>query len=216
MRALLLALDAWATRATPPPDSVFPRIGRGELGTVAAWRERFPAIPRLRLPTANLRPPRLDLGPRWDSERVIDRVPGFGPAFETRVALPDADGIALGGIRLPAAAAPLGTYTGWNLRAPRYGAPDQIDRWAGSFIPFARDEAERGATGDPRPSIAARTRTRAGYVEAVTESAEGLVEGGFLRVEEAPEVVARAAAFYDRLRARDPASLSCGYLLPAE
>jgi hypothetical protein len=217
MRALLLALDAWATRGTPPPDSVFPLLRLGELGGIAAWRVQFPAIPGLRLPTANLRPPRLDLGPRWDAERVIDRVPpGFGPAFETLVALPDADGMALGGIRLPAAAAPLGTHTGWNLRAPRFGAPDQIDRWAGSFVPFALDEAEREATGDPRRSIAARYRSRAGYVAAVTEAARGLAESGFLLAEEAPQVVARAAAFYDRLHARDPASRSCRYLVPAD
>ena len=59
-----------------------------------------------------------------------------GAPFETRVALPDADGNDRGGVRLPAVAAPLGTYLGWNLHR---GAA-RLGRWQGSFIPFSADE----------------------------------------------------------------------------
>ena len=49
---------------------------------------------------------------------------------------------------------PLATYTGWNLRAPEIGAPEQLATQIGSFIPFARSKAEREKTGDPRLSTA--------------------------------------------------------------
>jgi hypothetical protein len=214
MRALLLALDAWTTRGETPPPSAYPRIAAGELGTLAEWRTTFPAIPGLRLPVVNLRPPRLQHGPRW-AEGIIDTVPpGFGPVFETRVSLPDADGIARGGIRLPAAAVPLGTYTGWNLRQPRFGAGDQIDRWVGSFLPFARDDTAREATGDPRASLTARYADRTAYEGAVAAAADALVARRLLLDADVPAIVARAAAFYDRVLAHDPTDASCEYLAP--
>ena len=214
MRALLLALDAWTTRGETPPPSAYPRIAAGELGTLAEWRTTFPAIPGLRLPVVNLRPPRLQHGPRW-AEGIIDTVPpGFGPVFETRVSLPDADGIARGGIRLPAAAVPLGTYTGWNLRQPRFGAGDQIDRWVGSFLPFARDDAAREAAGDPRASLTVRYADRTAYESAVAAAADALVARRLLLDADVPAIVARAAAFYDRVLAHDPTDASCEYLAP--
>jgi len=210
MRAVLLALDAWATAGEAPPPSAYPRIAAGELGTLDEWRAAFPAIPGLRLPVVNLRPPRLEHGPRW-AEGIIDTVPpGFGPAYETRVSLPDADGIARGGIRLPAAAAPLGTYTGWNLRRPRFGAGDQIDRWVGSFVPFPRDEA----ADDPRRPLAARYADRAGYEAAVASAAEALVARRLLLAADVPAITARLGAFYDRVLAHDRGELSCEYLAP--
>ncbi len=214
MRALLLALDAWATAGEAPPPSAYPRLDAGKLGTLDEWRAAFPVIPGLRLPVVNLRPPRLEMGPRW-AEGIIDTVPsGFGPAYETRVSLPDADGIARGGIRLPAAAVPLGTYTGWNLRRPRFGAGDQIDRWVGSFLPFAHNEAARQAAGDPRPSLAARYADRAAYESAVASAAQALVARRLLLSADAAAISARLGAFYDRVMAHDPADASCADLAP--
>ncbi|HEY6995922.1 MAG TPA: alpha/beta hydrolase domain-containing protein, partial [Xanthobacteraceae bacterium] len=83
MRALLLALDRWVRDGVEPPPSTYPRIADGTLITVAAQRETFPRIPGLRLPESNLRPPRLDLGPRFDIERIADQVPPIvGKPFE--------------------------------------------------------------------------------------------------------------------------------------
>ena len=124
---------------------------------MSVYRHRFPALPGLRLPTSNLRPPRLDLGPRFAGQGIQDLVPARrGRPFATRVPLPDADGQDRGGIALPAVAVPLGTYVGWNLRRKEFGAPDRLGRWQGSFLAFAATEAERRASGDPRPSVAAR------------------------------------------------------------
>jgi len=212
MRALLLALDAWASHDETPPASIFPRLADGTLGSVADYRHAFPAIPGLRLPTGNLQPPRLDLGPRFASQGIADlQPPGFGPPFVTRVPLPDTDGNDLGGLRLPQIALPLGSYAGWNLRRPEVGAPDKLARWSGSFIPFARTEAERRATDDPRPSLEARYRSRQDYASRIEAAARQLVETGFLLDGDVPELTRRAGAFYDRLVAHDPNDPSCAY-----
>jgi len=195
LRALLVALDRWVTSGAMPPASVYPRIDRDELVTVDAWRRHFPAIPGVGLPSANLAPPRLDLGRRFRTEGIVDQVPpGFGPAYVTLVPDVDADGNERAGIRLPEVAAPLGTFAGWNLRRAEMGAPDALGRWDGSFLPFAPTEAERRRRGDPRPSLEARYPSRAAYVEKVTAAAEALRRSGFLLEEDAAGFGERAQA----------------------
>ena len=216
LRALLLRLDAWARDRLTPPDSVYPRIDQGTLGTLAEWRAAFPRIPGVNLPASNLAPPRLDFGERWASQGIADRVPPhFGAPYVTLVPLPDADGNDRGGIRLPAVAAALGTYTGWNLRHPAIGAGDQLGRWLGSFIPFAPNQAARADGGDPRPSIEARYASLEAYAEAARPAAIGLVERGLLRAEEFEPVVTQAEGFYRRMIDRDPAQATCDYLAAA-
>ena len=212
MRALLLALDAWATEGRAPPDSIYPTLEGGTLGSVEDYRRAFPKVPGLALPSGNLQPPRLDLGPRFATHGIADKQPAaFGPPYVTRVPLPDADGNDLGGIRLPAVALPLGTYTGWNLRRPGVGAPDKLARWSGSFIPFAPTEAAQRATGDPRSSLEARYASRADYESGIEASAAALADQGFLLAEDVAEITARASAFYDRVLAHETSDLSCAY-----
>ena len=187
MRALLLALDAWVSEDGAPPDSVYPKLAAGTLGSVEDYRRAFPKIPELAVPSGNLQPPRLDLGPHFANDGIADwQPPKFGPPYVTRVPLPDADGNDLGGIRLPDLAVPLGTYTGWNLRGPEIGAPDKLARWSGSFVPFAPTEAARRAAGDPRPSLEARYASRAEYRDRIQAAARELVTDGFLRADDVP------------------------------
>jgi hypothetical protein len=214
MRALLLALDAWVAEGQAPPASVYPKLAGGTLGSVADYRRTFPKIPEVTLPAGNLQPPRLDLGPRFPAHGIADRQPpAFGPPYVTRVPLPDADGNDLGGIRLPELAAPLGTYTGWNLRAAAIGAPDKLARWSGSFAPFAPTEAARRAAGDPRPSLEARHASRADYRERIEAAAHELVKQRFLLAADVPEITARAVAFYDRVVEHEPDDPSCAYIV---
>ena len=70
----------------------------------------------------------------------------------------DRDGNELAGIHLPEIAVPLATYTGWNLRDPSIGAPEQREAFEGSYLAFPRTAAERDKSGDPRKSIAERYR----------------------------------------------------------
>jgi hypothetical protein len=193
LRALLLALDRWATTGAAPPDSVYPRIDRGELVTVAAYDSRFPKIPGVRVAGRSLLPSRLDFGPRFKADGIIDlQPPAFGAPYVTLVPDADADGNDKAGIRLPDVAVPLGTYTGWNLRPSRMGAPDQLARWSGSFFAFAGTEEERRRSGDPRPSIAARYASKGEYVSRVAAAADALERRGFLLPEDARAIVERA------------------------
>jgi hypothetical protein len=214
MRALLLALDAWTSTGREPPASVYPRLEDGTLGSVDDYRGSFPKIAGIAVPTGNLQPPRLALGPRFASEGIADRQPPeFGPPYVTRVPLPDADGNDRGGIRLPAVALPLGTYTGWNLRRPEVGAPDKLARWSGSFIPFAPTAAAQRASGDPRLALEARYASRADYERRSAAAAAALVDQRFLLARDVPEIAARAGAFYERLLAHAPDDPSCAYTL---
>jgi hypothetical protein len=88
-------------------------------------------------------------------------------------------------------AAPLGTYTGWNLRIAGHGSGALHD-FSGSYIPLPETEEERELTGDPRPSILARYGNRGGYVEAITAAANKLAEHRFLLSEDVER--ARSAA----------------------
>jgi hypothetical protein len=214
MRALLRALDSWTSAEQEPPESVYPAIAAGTLGSVEDYLQAFPKIPGIALPRGNLQPPRLDLGPRFAREGIADQQPpDFGLPYVTRVPLPDADGNDRGGIRLPAVAVPVGTYTGWNLRDPATGAPDKLARWSGSFFPFAADEATRAALNDPRPSLAARYASSADYRTRVEAAARALVADRFLLADEVPEIAERAATFYEQTRAHAPNDPSCAYLV---
>ena len=109
----------------------------------------------------------------------------------------DADGNETAGIRLPATAVPLATYTGWNLRTPGIGAPDELYSMVGSFIPFARTKAERVKAGDPRLSIEERYVSKQAYIDKAQAAAHDLVQGGYLLERDVPQVVARASAEWD-------------------
>ena len=181
MRALMAAFESWVRDGVEPPPSTYPRIADGTLVTVGAYKEAFPRIPGFRLPESNLRPPRLDLGKRFESERIADTVPPImGKPFEALVPKPDADGLDQGGIALPEMLAPLGTRTGFNTRNEAVGFPWATGRWDGAFVPFPRTEAERRASGDPRPSLEARYASRAAYEEKVRAAAAAVVGQAFL------------------------------------
>ena len=189
LRALLLALDGWVSDGTEPPPSSYPRIDDHQLITAEGYAARFPSIPAVEAPDTNLQPPRLALGDRFLSEGIIEHEPpGFGDSYPTLVPAPDPDGNDLGGVRLPAIAVPLGTYTGWNFRV----SDGRIGRWAGSFHPFAGTRAERQAADDPRRSLAERYATHDAYIDQVDDAVAGLVDQGFLLPEDAAKLEAAA------------------------
>jgi hypothetical protein len=213
MRALMLAFDRWVRDGVEPPPSTYPRIANGTLVTIAAQALAFPRIPDFRLPESNLRPPRLDFGGRFETDRIADEVPPImGKPFETLVPKPDADGLDEGGIALPELLAPLGTRTGFNTRNDSAGFPWASGRWDGSFVPFPRTERERQASGDPRLSLEARYANRAAYEAKVRSAATEVVGLGFLLPEDVDALVAEAGGLYDRIMARDPTDRSCSYL----
>jgi hypothetical protein len=212
MRALLVALDRWTNAGVAPPVSAYPSLRESTLISVEAYRAAFPRGIGLSPPDENLREPRLDFGPRFASEGIADRVPPLqGRPFETRVPAPDADGNDRGGVRLIELQAPLGTHTGWNQRAPATGFAWATARFDGSFVPFARTEAER-ASDDPRPSIESRYPTRAAFMAKVRGAVKRQITAGFLLSDDAERAISENVGLYDRIMAHAPADQSCQYL----
>ena len=212
MRALLKALRQWVEGENEPPDSRYPTFGNATLGTVADYLERFPDIPNVRRPSGNLRPPRLDLGPRFADEGIVDIQPAkLGQAFVTTVPLPDSDGIDLGGIRLPEIAVPVATHTGWNLRRAETGAPTKLARWSGSMLPFPADETARAKAGDPRRSLALRYRSRDDYAQKIKEAADQLVDQRLLLARDVAPITEAALKRFDRVSAHEPSTMSCRF-----
>jgi hypothetical protein len=182
LRALLVAMQGWLANSAEPPSSQVPTIGKGEL--VTRRNLKFPAIPGVELPPHLRQAYRLDF--RLEP-------PNPGPPFPVLVPQVDRDGNETSGIRMPELSAPLATYTGWNLRKPSIGAPDEMLSMIGSYIPFARTKAEREKSGDPRPSIAERYATRDAYLRQIRAESQKLVESGYLLNEDLPRIEARAS-----------------------
>ncbi|MCI5122463.1 MAG: hypothetical protein D3908_14990, partial [Candidatus Electrothrix sp. AUS4] len=103
----------------------------------------------------------------------------------------DSDGNEVAGIKSPDLLAPLGTYTGWNLRESGYAA-GELCGLTGSYLPFAETEAERLMNGDPRPSLEARYGDHQGYVDAVHAAVEQLVAERLLLPSDAERYLQRA------------------------
>ncbi len=200
-RALLLRLDDWVRTGTPPPPSRYPTIAAGTLVAPDAWT--FPAIPGVVGPTpaALHRTWRYDFGPRWDAGIDEREPPAVGAPYATLVPRVDADGIDVGGVRLPEIAVPLATYTGWNVRTAATGFGDRLVDFFGTFAPFAQTRDERLAAHDPRLSIAERYADRAAYLTAYDAATATLVSEGYVLAADASALHLRAEQLWDEVSA---------------
>ena len=150
-------MDAWVRSNAPPPVSSYPKISDGTL--VPLHDYAFPAIPGINQPHEANAAYRLDFGPDWRAGILSVQPPRVGPAFPVLVPQVDADGNERDGIHLPEIAAPLATYTAWNLRDPSIGAPDQRVAFEISYIPFPKTAGDRRKMGAP-PEIDSRALHR--------------------------------------------------------
>jgi hypothetical protein len=113
-------------------------------------------------------------------------------AYTPLVSQVDGDGNEVAGIRLPAIAVPVATHTGWNFYKAPYPEGELCDR-EGSYVPFARTQAERLANGDPRLSLEERYGNQEAYVQKVKEAVHELQNAGLLLPEDAARFVDEAA-----------------------
>ena len=202
MRALLAAFDKWVKDGVAPPPSRYPRIDRGEL--VPLEKVRFPKIPGVRFPDRMHRAWRVDYGPEFYTEGIVSiEPPKVGKPFVTLVPQVDADGNEIAGVRLPVLQAALGTFTGWNYRAPEIGAPEELADMIGSYFPFARTEAEREKAGDPRRSVAERFADEAAYREALRDAARRLAAQGYVLERDIGRIVEAGMAQWDFVMGAD-------------
>jgi len=193
-RAMLDALDAWASDATPPPQSRIPLVSDATLVPYAHWRETMPAIPGAAIPSTANALPLMDFGPEFDHGILSREPPDVIDAQGYAILVPavDADGNDRAGVRAPMVQAPLGSYTGWNLRCRGYGY-GAMHMFDGSYIPFADTPEERAMTGDPRASNLERYADADEYVQAIEHAARSLVEARLMLEEDVPRCVAAAA-----------------------
>jgi hypothetical protein len=190
MRALLVAMQGWLAEGKQPPASVYPLIappsGKAQLVAVDAYA--FPKVSGVAIPQHNRQAFRLDFS---------IEPPKLGPPFPTLVPQVNSDGNETSGILMPEIQVPLASYTGWNLRSPKIGAPDQLYSMAGSWIPFPINKAERKKLKDPRPSIEERYRSKDDYLEKISAAAQQLVKEGFLLDRDVVYLRDRAAQEWD-------------------
>jgi len=195
LRALLVALTRWVVDGTEPPASVYSRIQDGTL--VRPESVLFPSIPGVTYDVSHLFNTRLLYFRGFEFDETTESGILFEPPLPLALypgLLPqvDQDGNDVGGLRSTTLQAPLGTYTGWNTRRAGFSEGDSCDL-TGSYIPFAVHRADRAA-GDPRLSLEERYRSHAGYVTAVTNAAQTLLQQGLLLPGDAQATVSAARA----------------------
>jgi hypothetical protein len=196
MKALLLAMDRWTASGTLPPPSRYPHVSDGTL--VSPDQLKFPKVAGVTATTAVHKAYHADYGPRFATEGVVSvEPPRIGAPFPILVPQVDADGNGLAGVRMPELAAPLATYTGWNLFNARSGPIDVLSSMQGSYIPLPRTSGDRKRTGDPRPSIDERYHDKDSYIGLVTKAALELIDQGFLLSEDLAVVVRNARQHWD-------------------
>jgi hypothetical protein len=194
LRALLVALDQWVTAGKEPPASRVPRRANGTLvPSLPQSRVGFPSIPGVKYTGLMTTGDLFDYGSQFE-QGILTTLPPrlLGSPYPALVPKTDELGNDLAGIRLPAVAVPLATYTGGGLRAAAYGGDDLCDG-AGSMIPLRTTETERIAAGDPRPSLEQLYGDHWGYVLRVARAALELYDQRLMLWDDVYQAVAQAA-----------------------
>ena len=191
IRALLVALFNWVAKDIEPPPSLYSSLEKETL--VAPERVAFPVIPNVTGPrgiwNTRLVYRRGERYEAQDVSGVISIEPPVARAqYPTLLPQVDSDGNDLDGLRSVTLSAPLGTYTGWNVRRAGFSQGDACDL-TGAYIPFALTRAQREAAGDARPSLQERYGNLTRYTAIAKEAAEHLLRRGYLlRADEAAAV----------------------------
>jgi hypothetical protein len=201
-RALRVAFVDWITKNTAPPESRYPTLKAGLLVEATRKAIGFPTIPFTGMP-ANAPDGLINLVLDYDFGNQLDyndltgvitlQPPVIKQVLPTLVVRTDRDGNEIGGVPSVLHQAPLGTYLGWNVRATGFYA-GQICDFTGGYVPFARTQAERVASGDPRPSLEERYGSQEGYNCVVERAANKAVSERFLLAADATTLIAQAAA----------------------
>ena len=185
--SLLVAMYHWVAEGEEPPESRYPRIADGTLapshidGRInrAVWTP----LRGVNHPAALYRPAHADYGPRWSSERIVDRHPQssdhlygtLAPAVNS-----DNNDFTESTVLPPLTAVPLATFTPWNLRAPATGAERSLARLAGGYIPFPANTAAAVQSGDLRNSVAGLYQSFGDYLQKYEAATDKLISEGYL------------------------------------
>jgi len=194
-RSMVANMDAWVRNGTAPPESNYPKIADRTLVAISDYA--FPSIPQVNQPREANRAFRLNFGPEWSRGIISLQPPQVGEPFPVLVPQVDRDGNELAGIHLPEIAVPLATYTGWNLRDPSIGAPEQREAFEGSYLAFPQSAAVREKSRDPRRSIAERYSSREDYLDRYGKTIDVLVKERWILEEDRGTLLNRGVAEWD-------------------
>ncbi len=200
-RALFIALDKWATKGSKPPHSRVPKLSDGTLvPPLPQSGMGFPSIPGVTYTGLKTTRYLFDFGPNFYATGIATINPPVvappfqdnplnGPIYPSFIPKTDHDGNDIAGVRLPDVEVPLATYTGWALRSGAW-QNDGCES-SGQMIPFAKTEAERVASGDPRQSIGERYESFEGYRDRVVKAVDRMVKDRLMLCEDADDELAR-------------------------
>ena len=199
-RALFVAMDDWVRDGKEPPESRYPKFADGTL--VRREAIKWPKIPSgstsaIALPERVHDALRLDFGPQWKNRIITKQPPDVGKPFPALVPQVNEDGNEVAGVRLPQLEVPLATYTGWNLRDPKIGMPNERVSFLGSFFPLPKTKAGAETADDPRKPIAERYQSREDYLSKFRGAATKLADERFLLHEDVDALVARGGEEWD-------------------
>jgi Alpha/beta hydrolase domain len=195
LRALLVALNEWASENKTPPASRVPRRADGTLvASLPQETAGFPSIPGVTynglMTTGDL----FDFGPFFGDGILTTLPPLFlGSPYPALIPRTDPDGNDVAGVRLPVITVRLATYTGWSLRAAAFAGDDLCDAF-GQKLDFRHTKTERLAVGDTRLSIEERYPNHGRYVSAVAQAANNLQRQRLLLGEDVERIVEAAGA----------------------
>jgi Alpha/beta hydrolase domain len=177
MRAMLDNLDGWVDRDVAPPPSRTPNLADNSLveAEQAAGQLQTP-IPGLPYTAMHVVAAAEDL--TVHPSTILGEYKLYLPRL-------NADGMIVGGVRLPAIDVPKATYTGWNPQIVGNG-PTALCRLVGGAVPFAATREERLKNGDPRPSLEERYASSAAYVDKVDGAAQALAGQRLMLAEDLP------------------------------
>jgi hypothetical protein len=199
MNALAVALIDWVARGVEPPPSVYPTLAKGDLVANTQAAMGYPAIPGYPGPTGMaIGLMDYDFGPDLKYNDFVGALTRQPPAIKSTAAplMPrvDQDGNEMAGLPSLLHAAPLGTYTGWNVTAAGFfkGQPCG-GGLTGGYIPFPVTKADRLRTGDPRRSIEERYGNQEGYLCVVKAAAAKAVKDRFLLPADADMLIEKAS-----------------------
>jgi hypothetical protein len=198
-RALVPALEAWIVQGRRPPASRYPTVAGGGLAAPDRAAVGFPELSGVAVPYGpNAAPAALNLT-RFGTvnQLFVTDYGGAAPvadlARQYKLLVPrvDANGNESGGIRMPELAAPVATYTGWNVRAAAHAAGESC-AMSGAAIPFAVSPAAR-SSADPRTTLAQLYTGRADYQARFGAAADALARRGYLLAQDVATAKAAAA-----------------------
>ena len=178
LRAILGDLRDWVVNGAAPPASRYPGLSNGTLarGEPAAHRTQY-----------------LDFGAEYSAKGIVTRQPPkTGVDYAVLVPKPDADGNDLAGVKMPWVAAPLGAFTGWNLRTAASGAEGELLGQTGSYLPFSGER------------VRTQYRGREEYVAQIDATARQLVKERFLLEEDVSPIVRMGGRIWDWSTADSP------------